>query len=161
MPRRIVRQISEDGVHWETEVVEDDGGDSSQPQLVVQEFTAAEVAAAWFNDYLQAAVALVGVASDDLIQRIWEDENSLDQGLSFDELCAYLPDESTANVSDNAVRLNGVIGARGSESAYAYTVTRGTTDAAIKDGAQAYALFVGDAAPTTGTLTIKMVIVAA
>lgn len=31
MPQRVVRQVSEDGVHWETEIVDDEGGGGGTP----------------------------------------------------------------------------------------------------------------------------------
>lgn len=130
-------------------------------QLLAQEITASQIAAAWDSDYLQSAIALEGISPGDLIQNMWEDENSLDQGVTFDDLSVYLPDESTANVSDHADHLNGVISSVGTNGTYVYTVNLAANFGVIKVGSQPYALFTGDASPTTGASTIKTLISAA
>jgi len=142
------------------------GGAGSSQQLVVQEITAAEVAASWDDD--QAAIALDGIAPGDLVQSIWADENSLDPEITFTEFCAYLPEASTANVDNNAERMNDVLATTGSQGTYRYTVTKLSIGSfakpdvsgcgVIKSGAQAYALFHGDAAPVSGTLVLKMLV---
>lgn len=132
----------------------------SGTQLLTFELTAAEIAAAW-DDFV-AALPLDGIAPGDLIQRIWEDSNTLDQGVAFDEPCAYFPNAPTADVSDNADRMNGTIaGTDGTDGPYVYYVTRGSLDAILREGAQFYATFNGDAPPTAGTITIKMLVVSA
>lgn len=132
----------------------------SGTHILTFEISAAQIADAWH--IFVAAIPLDGIAPGDLIQRIWEDENSLNQGVAFDEPCAYFPNASTVDVSDHADRMNGTIaGTDGTDGPYVYYVTRGSLDAILREGAQFYATFNGDAPPTTGTITMKMLVVSA
>lgn len=94
-----------------------------------------------------------------LIQRIWEEENSLDQSLHVTSIAINLPDLSTLDAqADDVQYANGVIGGIVNNGPSRYTISHGTIDMVIKNGHQVYALMSGDASPTTGILVLKMLV---
>lgn len=138
------------------------GGGGGQPQIVAQAITAEEVAAAWYADYLSAAIALDGISPGDLVQIVWEEDDTLDEGVSLSDVVAYLADAATVDVEDNGAYLSGVIGNVSNVGAYSYTVgTNEIVGGVLKEGASLYVVLGGDAAPTTGSVTIKCLVASA
>jgi hypothetical protein len=129
-------------------------------QILTQTFTAEEVAARWDNeDYLRAALVLDGIKPGDLVQGIWEDVNTLDQGLSLSEFAAYLPDiTSLPEIFDNASAFGNVIAGISTDLTYGYQIMHADAHVILKPGAVAYVFLNGDATPTTGEVTFKTIV---
>lgn len=132
------------------------GGGASE--LLTLEFTAEQVAEVWDDANVVAAIPIDDVSPGDLIQLIWEDDNSLDQGQQLNAAYFYSPGATSEDVSNLGSPVNGVIGGVEFPATYGYTVAYGDNYAVGKAGSQLYVVYAGDAAPTEGTSTLKILV---
>jgi hypothetical protein len=121
--------------------------------------TAEQIAESWDEDYLLGSFLIDGVSSGKIVEFVWVEKNTLDQGIDINDFVVYSPNASTVDISDNGQHLDGAIGGVENETDYAYSVHHTSSFlAVIKKGAQAYLLFGGDAAPTEGIMIFKVLV---
>lgn len=128
------------------------------PKIIDRVITAEEIAQVWYEDYLQALLGFDVVKPGDLVKTVWEENNSLDQGVSLAGVMSYASGASLQEALDNNEASNGVIGNVSPDEAYRYGISRGTAlyGTVLKPNAKFGVVFTGDAVPTTGEVTVKI-----
>lgn len=128
------------------------------PKIIERTITAEEISNVWYEDYLQALLGFEVIKPGDLVKTVWEENNSLDQGMSLDDVLAYSSAATIQEALDNHESSGGVIGNVSPDGTYRYGITHGTTSygTVLKTNAKFGLVFTGDAAPTTGEVTIKI-----
>lgn len=132
------------------------GGASSFPTVT---FTAAQVAARWSVGDALAAMELTDVADPDLVFLSVILANDLDQNVdaSSGGLYAYTPAAASTDVYNSgeaaASGAPKVLSPGTYVSAFTTTIN-GTTPGVMQAGSALYMILAGDAAPTTGSVTI-------
>jgi len=129
------------------------------PKIIERVITAEEIAEAWYEDYLQAPIGLDEVKPGDLVRTVWAENNSLDQGADLSGVISYLSSASSLqDILDNGENSDSLIGGVSPNGTYRYGINRGTSmyGSILKSNAKFNVVFEGDAAPTTGEITIKI-----
>lgn len=128
------------------------------PKIIDRVITAEEISQIWYEDYLQALLSFDVIKPGDLVKTVWEENNSLDQGISLDDVMSYASGASLQEALDNHESNSGVIGNVSLDETYRYIITRGTSiyGTILKPNAKFGIVFSGDAAPTTGEVTVKI-----
>ncbi len=139
------------------------GGGGSSPGVIYVTFDAATIAEAWESGDGIAALPVASIDHTTWVAGVGDVANTLDENVTSIDMVAYDADASSTDVytlGDGLGYTSALTFQAGNGFAYAVAISAGSTWAAgvLIEGKRAYLIVSGDGAPTTGSITVGIIV---